>query len=94
MPLASNGQEALQVAREDKGPIDLVLTDLIMPIMGGKAMSESMKSKYPGLKVLFTSGYAEEPIAHHGILERGIRFLPKPYTPVSLAHKVRESLDG
>jgi signal transduction histidine kinase len=93
--LASNGQEALQVARDYKGSsIDLVLTDVIMPLMGGKALSELMKTKYPHLKILFTSGYADEPIAHDGVLERGIKFLPKPYTPVSLAHKVRESLDG
>jgi two-component system cell cycle sensor histidine kinase/response regulator CckA len=92
--LASNGQEALQVVREYKGHIDLVFTDVIMPLMGGKVMSELMKSKYPDLKILFTSGYADEPIARHGVLERGVKFLPKPYTPVSLARKVRESLDG
>ena len=91
---ASNGQEALHVAREHKGsPIRLVVTDVIMPLMGGKVMAEWLKTTYPDLKILFTSGYTDDAIAHHGVLEQGVEFLPKPYTPATLARKVREMLD-
>jgi len=82
------------VAREHKGsPIRLVLTDVIMPLMGGKVMAESLKATDPGLKILFTSGYTDDAIAHHGVLDAEIEFLSKPYTPVTLARKVRELLD-
>ena len=92
---APNGQDALRVAREHKGPpIALVVTDVIMPQMGGKVMAEWLKTTYPDLKVLFTSGYTEDAIAHHGVLDRGVEFLPKPYSPASLARKVREMLDA
>jgi two-component SAPR family response regulator len=56
-------------------------------------MAEWLKTTNPDLKVLFTSGYTEDAIVHHGVLERGIEFLPKPYTPGALARKVRELLD-
>jgi two-component system, cell cycle sensor histidine kinase and response regulator CckA len=92
---ASNGQHALQVAREHGGsPIRLVITDVIMPQMGGKAMAEWLKISNPDLKVLFTSGYTDDAIAHHGVLESGVEFLPKPYTPSTLTRKVREMLDA
>jgi two-component system cell cycle sensor histidine kinase/response regulator CckA len=92
---ASNGQDALHVAREHKGsPIGLVVTDVVMPLMGGKIMAEWLKTTYPGIKVLFTSGYTDGAITHHGILEEGIEFLQKPYTRAVLACKVRELLDN
>ena len=92
---ASNGQDALHVAREHKGaPIRLVVTDVIMPLMGGKVMAEWLKTTYPDLKVLFTSGYTDETITPHGVLETGVEFLFKPYTPATLARKVREMLDN
>jgi CheY-like chemotaxis protein len=92
---ASNGQEGLQVAREHKGtPIRLVVTDVVMPLMGGKVMAEWLKTSYPDLKVLFTSGYTDEIIARIGALETGVDFLPKPYTPATLTRKVREMLDA
>jgi CheY-like chemotaxis protein len=92
---APNGQDALHVAREHKGsPIRLVVTDVIMPLMGGKVMAEWLKTTYPGLKILFTSGYTDDAIAHHGVLETGVEFLSKPYTPVALARKVRAMLDN
>jgi signal transduction histidine kinase len=91
---ASNGQDALRVAREHKGaPIRLVITDVVMPLMGGKVMAEWLKTTYPGIKVVFTSGYTDATIAHHGMLETGVEFLSKPYTPATLARKVREVLD-
>jgi PAS domain S-box-containing protein len=91
---ASNGQNALHVAREHKGsPIRLVVTDVIMPVMDGKVMAEWLKTTYPDLKILFTSGYTDDVIAQHGVFEPGVAFLPKPYTPGNLARKVRELLD-
>jgi two-component system cell cycle sensor histidine kinase/response regulator CckA len=91
---ALNGQDALHMVREHKGsPIRLVITDVIMPLMGGKVMAEWLKATYPELKILFTSGYTDEAISHHGVLETGVEFLPKPYTPASLARKVRRLLD-
>jgi CheY-like chemotaxis protein len=90
---ACNGQEALHVARDHAGPpIRLVITDVIMPLMGGKVMAEWLKTTYPELKVLFTSGYTDDAITRHGVLEAGVEFLGKPYTPATLAHKVRELL--
>ena len=91
---ASNGQDALHVAREHKGsPIRLVVTDVIMPLMGGKVMAEWLQATFPGLKILFTSGYTDDAISHHGVLETGVEFLAKPYTPAILARKVRQLLD-
>ena len=92
---ACNGQDGLRMAREHQGPeIPLVVTDVIMPQMGGKVMAEWLKSTYPDIKVLFTSGYTNDAIARHGVLEPGVAFLPKPYTPATLTQKVREMLDS
>jgi two-component system, cell cycle sensor histidine kinase and response regulator CckA len=65
-----------------------------MPHMGGKAMAEWLRTTYPGLKILFTSGYSDEAIIQHGVLEIGIEFLGKPYTPATLVRKVRAMLDN
>jgi PAS domain S-box-containing protein len=91
---AANGQDGLRMAREHKGPpIRLVVTDVIMPLMSGNVMAEWLKSTYPDLKVLFTSGYTDDAINQHGVLELGVAFLPKPYTPATLIRKVRVILD-
>src|ERR1019366_9347375 len=92
---ATNGQDALHVVREHKGPpIRLVVTDVIMPVMGGKVMAEWLKTTYPDLKILFTSGYTDDAIERHGVLDAGVEFLSNPYTPATLARKVRELLDA
>jgi len=91
---ASNGQEGLRLANDLKGKsIDLVIADVIMPLMGGGVMAELLKTTYPDLKILFTSGYADDALTHHGILEAGVEFLSKPYTLATLAYKVRKMLD-
>jgi signal transduction histidine kinase len=91
---APNGQDALRVARQHKGsPIRLVITDVVMPQMGGKVMADWLKSTYPDIKILFTSGYTDDAIERHGVMGPGVAFLPKPYTPQTLARKVREMLD-
>jgi two-component system, cell cycle sensor histidine kinase and response regulator CckA len=71
-----------------------VISDVIMPQMGGQAMAEELKTRNPELKILFTSGYTDDAIAHHGVLDPGIAFLSKPYSITTLAHKVRELLDA
>ena len=91
---AVNGQDALRTVHEHNGsPIRLVVTDVIMPLMGGKVMADWLKTTCPGLKILFTSGYTDDTIAQHGVLEPGVEFLAKPYTHATLARKVRELLD-
>ena len=90
---ASHGAEALQVAATCGQAIHLLLTDVVMPEMNGKALSEQLTVLYPGLKVLFVSGYTDETIAHRGVLDEGVAFLQKPFTPARLARKVREVLD-
>jgi signal transduction histidine kinase len=93
--VAFNGQDALRVTREHTGPrIALVMADVVMPQMGGKALAEWLRTTDPELKILFTSGYTEEAVAACGASTGGIEFLPKPYTPVALARKVRELLDS
>jgi signal transduction histidine kinase len=93
--VAANGHEGLRVVREHKGrPIRLAITDVIMPQMGGKVMAEWLKSSYPDLKILFTSGYTDDAIVHHGVLDPGVPFLSKPYSPATLTRKVRETLDS
>ena len=90
---AGNGEEGLRLARQHDGKIDLVLTDVVMPVMGGKEMADALRTSHPDTKVLFTSGYTEDALGHHGVLRPGILFLPKPYLTATLARKVREVLD-
>ena len=92
---ANNGKEGVRVVRDFKGPpIRLVFADVIMPLMGGKAMAELLKMTNPDIAILFTSGYSDDAISKYGVLEPGVEFLPKPYTPLMLARKVRELLDA
>ena len=90
---AVNGEEGLRLARQHDGKIDLVLADVVMPVMGGKEMADALRTSHPDTKVLFTSGYTEDALGHHGVLRPGILFLPKPYLTATLARKVREVLD-
>jgi PAS domain S-box-containing protein len=91
---AANGEEALQIVHEHAGEtIHLLLTDVVMPQMGGKDLAERLKISMPELKVLFTSGYTDDAIVHHGVLAPGINFLQKPFSLGTLTQKVREVLD-
>jgi two-component system cell cycle sensor histidine kinase/response regulator CckA len=91
---AANGEDGLRMAREQhEPPIRLVITDVIMPEMDGNVMANSLTSTDPELKILFTSGYNDDALAHHGVLNPGVDFLPKPYTPATLTRKVRDLLD-
>ncbi len=92
---AATGQEGLRVASDHKGaPIDLVITDIVMPQMGGKVMVEWLKATYPNLKILFTSGYTAETVAHEGQNGTESAFLPKPYNLGTLTRKIRDVLDA
>jgi PAS domain S-box-containing protein len=91
---ASRGDEALSICDQHKGPIHLMVTDVIMPQMSGRELATRLASLRPDMKVLFMSGYTNEGIVHQGVLERDTAFLQKPFTPNSLARKVREVLDA
>jgi two-component system cell cycle sensor histidine kinase/response regulator CckA len=90
---ADSGGEALSLARRHQGQIDLLMTDVIMPHMNGRELAERLKALYPRLRVLFMSGYTNDTMVRHGVLTAEIKFLPKPFSPVTLASKVREVLD-
>jgi two-component system cell cycle sensor histidine kinase/response regulator CckA len=89
---AANGADAIQVAEKYGKPIHLLLTDVVMPGMDGSKLAERMGHSYPGIKVLYMSGYTDDAIVHHGVLDSGITLLQKPFTRESLTHKVREVL--
>jgi CheY-like chemotaxis protein len=90
---ASSGDEALRICEQHEVPIDLMITDVVMPQMNGKELSDRFKGLRPNAKVLFTSGYTEHVVVHHGVLEKGLNYIQKPFSVDGLARKVREVLD-
>jgi CheY-like chemotaxis protein len=91
---ASNGIEAIQLAQNGaRQSIHLLLTDMVMPRMGGMELARKLKALRPGIKILYMSGYTDSAIVHHGALNPGTNFLQKPFTPIALARKVRDVLD-
>ncbi len=91
---AQNGLEALQLSQDYQKKIDLLLTDVVLPKMNGKELYSEIKKARPEINVLFVSGYTENVIAHHGILEEGMNFMQKPFTIAALTKRVREILDN
>jgi two-component system, cell cycle sensor histidine kinase and response regulator CckA len=91
---AKDGTEALSLAWKHKGEIHLVLTDVVMPGLGGTTLVARLKTVRPSLKALYISGYTDNAIVHHGILDSHVAFLQKPFTVESLARKVREVLNS
>ncbi len=89
-----DGPSALAAIRAFGEPIDLLLTDVIMPGMNGRQLAEKVKVLRPDIKILFNSGYMENIIADHGVLDHGVQFISKPFTPLSLAQKIREVLEA
>jgi PAS domain S-box-containing protein len=90
---ASRGDEALRFCAEHAAEVDLLLTDVVMPEMSGKELADRLKSQYPELKMVFMSGYTDESIVHHGVLDSSVEFIQKPFTPAALVRKVRDVLD-
>lgn len=88
----NSGAEALLIAKQLQGKIDLLVTDVVMPEMGGGELAEQLQALYPQLKVLFISGYADDTMVRHKVLTAEMEFLPKPFSPKKLASKVREVL--
>ena len=90
---ASTPGEAICLAHDHAGEINLLMTDVVMPEMNGRDLAKNLLSLYPDLKRLFMSGYTSDVIAHHGVLEEGVNFIQKPFTMNDLASKVREVID-
>jgi PAS domain S-box-containing protein len=90
----ATGEEALHLAKHYAKPIDLLLTDVVMPDINGKVLAEKVLRDRPDVKIIFVSGYPDETIAKHGIIETGTVFLQKPFTASQLAQRVRTTLDS
>jgi PAS domain S-box-containing protein len=90
---ARHGVEALEISERHRGPIHLMVTDVVMPQMSGRELAQRLQPVRPDMKVLYMSGYTDDAIVRHGVLGAGIAFLSKPFTPDALALKVREVLD-
>ena len=91
---AASPGEAISIAERAEKPIDLLVTDVIMPKMNGRLLAERLVAGQPGIKVLFMSGYTDDIILHHGVLDGAVAFLQKPLTRDSLTRRVRQVLDG
>ena len=90
---ARDGHEAIRLCEEGKPTIHLLVSDVVMPEMSGRQLGERLAAIVPRLKVLYVSGYTDDAIVRHGVLEAGTAFLQKPFTPKALANKVCEVLD-
>ncbi len=90
---ASDARQAVDIAEQHRGRIDLLATDLVMPRMSGRELAQALQPKFPAMKVLYLSGYTDDAMVRHGLLHLDVNFLQKPFTPSSLANKVRQVLD-
>jgi PAS domain S-box-containing protein len=91
---AAEGDEAVRAAAGHTGPIHLLVSDVVMPGPGGRAVADRVAELRPGVRVLFVSGYTDDVVVRHGVLQEGVSFLQKPFSPIVLAHRVREILDS
>jgi CheY-like chemotaxis protein len=91
---AANGEEALKVAEQHEGQLDLLLSDVVMPRMGGPELAQALLAKRPSVKVLYMSGYTDHPMVRRGVVNAGVAFLQKPFTPTVLVSRVREVLEA
>ena len=91
---AADGEAALELHRRHPGPIQLLITDVVMPGMSGRQLADRLAPEYPEMRILYMSGYTDEAIGHHGVLDPGIALMEKPFTPDVLLRRVREILDA
>jgi CheY-like chemotaxis protein len=91
--VASDGREALRIVAREAGHIDLVLTDVVMPGMGGRELADEIRRHLPRTRILFSSGYLDDAVVRHGVQQSAVAFLPKPYDSHSLLARVRDVLD-
>jgi CheY-like chemotaxis protein len=92
--VARDGGEALALAGRHAGQIDLLVTDVVMPDMNGRVLSQRLTHVRPTIKTLYLSGYTDDAILHHGVLEEGVAFLQKPFSLGALARKVRDVIEA
>jgi CheY-like chemotaxis protein len=90
---AATPGEAIRLARDHQGRIDLLMTDVVMPEMNGRDLARNLMSTYPDIRRLFMSGYTADVIAHHGVLDEGVHFIQKPFTMKNVATKLKKALD-
>jgi PAS domain S-box-containing protein len=90
---AANGEEAFMICEKHEGAIDLLVTDVVMPVMSGRELTDRLLLLQPKIKILYMSGYTDEAIVRHGVLEEGVNFFQKPFSMEALVLKVREVLD-
>jgi CheY-like chemotaxis protein len=92
--LVGSAREALALGPEELGALDLVVTDVVMPGIDGRAVADELRRRRPGLRVLYVSGYTEDAVVARGVLGSGLGFLAKPFTPSALVARVRAVLDA
>ena len=90
---AKGGDEAIRACRAHTGPIDLLLTDVVMPEISGKEVADRLLELRPAIRVLFMSGYTDDAIVQHGVLDENVEFIQKPFTWLGLTRKVRDVLN-
>jgi len=90
---ADNGEDGLRLCKEFDGPIDLLITDVVMPRMNGRELAEHVATIRPETRILYMSGFTDDAIVRHGVLDDGVFFIQKPFSPDALALKARSVLD-
>ena len=91
---AADGRDALEIVESQGGRVNLIVADVVMPVLGGREMAARLAERWPDIPVLFTSGYTGLDVVSRGLLEEGREFLQKPLAPEALARKVREMVDA
>ena len=91
---APDGETAARLCAEHPGGVDLLLTDVVMPELNGRVLADRLGAMFPGLRVLFMSGYSDEAVVRHGMIRPNTAFIEKPFSEATLARKVREVLDS
>ena len=92
--VAADGDAAIAILERATRPVDLLVTDVVMPEMSGRELCEKLTPSRPTMRTLYMSGYTDEALGHHGVLDEQIALIEKPFTPAALARKVREILEA